>query len=528
MNLRTALSAATSALVLLAGPALAESHSEGDNQAAFAVTGSDGLELSAMPLATFDGAWAMTFLPDGRALVTEKDGDLWLLGTDGKKLGRIDGVPEVTPRGQGGLGDIILHPDFADNDRVYVSYVERDEDDDSLSRAAVMRAKLSLSDDGGRLRSKKVIWTQSHFVTGNGHYGHRLAVGPEGYLWITSGERQKFSPAQNMDMTLGKIIRLEADGSVPEDNPFYEAGGVTAEIWSLGHRNPLGIDFDAEGRLWVHEMGPRHGDELNLIIAGENYGYPLVSDGDHYSGDEIPDHDTNPEYENPAISWVPAISPAGFVIYDGEMFTDWQGNAFIGGLSSQALIRVSFEMQPTDNLGQPPKDYQTEPVGTEEARYEWGKRIREVEQGPDGAIYVLEDKDGGRLVRLTPASQESAEAEADDDMTGKPAAEDATLETDPPADTGDRVEDTEIAMEADEDMVDAVEGRTNPAAEASVSSSPTEVPVVDAEDVDNPSTDDSEVPENVPDTLADAMDEADVLDEVTPDEPGEEGSDGND
>jgi len=506
MKLRAPLMTAVSALAILAFPAGADNEDEGGSMAAFEVTGNDGVELSATPLESFDGAWAMTFLPDGRALVTEQDGDLWLLGEDGKKLGGIEGVPEVTARGQGGLGDIIVHPDFAENGQVYLSYVERDEDDDSLSRAAVARATLMLSDEAGELGDMEVIWTQSHFVTGNGHYGHRLAVGPDGYLWITSGERQKFSPAQNMDMTLGKIIRLNADGSVPEDNPFYSSGGVTAEIWSFGHRNPLGIAFEGDGRLWVHEMGPKGGDELNLIIAGENYGYPLVSDGDHYNGDEIPDHDTNPEYENPALSWSPVISPAGLVIYDDEVFADWQGNALIGGLSSQALIRVSFEMQPTDNLGQPPKDYQTEPVGTEEARYEWGKRIREVEQGPDGAIYVLEDDDGGRLIRLKPAEMEQADASETSggmsDMRAETGAASNMAATAP--DTEPDVDNSEIAMEADEPMVDAIEDD-----EADVDDYEAAI-----DGVATPSDEDSDAREVDSDTMADASDEDTTLDDV--------------
>jgi glucose/arabinose dehydrogenase len=165
----------------------------------------------------------------------------------------------------------------------------------------------------------------------------------EGYLSITSGERQKFDPAQHMTGNLGKIVRLHDDGSVPEDNPFYDDGDVTAQIWSLGHRNPLGIAFDAQGRLWNHEMGPRHGDELNLVVKGANYGYPIVSDGDHYSGEVIPDHETRPEFEAPKIAWIPTIAPAGLIFYSGDMFPEWQGSAFIGGLASTALIRVEFD-----------------------------------------------------------------------------------------------------------------------------------------------------------------------------------------
>ncbi len=359
------------------------------------VTGSAGSEIEVTELETFDGAWAMTMLPDGRMLVTEQSGSLWLVGRNGKKLGKIGNVPSVTERNQGGMGDVILHPDFADNKQIYISYVERDPKDNSLSGAVVDRATLTTSARGGSLVQRERIWTQSPKVTGNGHYGHRMAFSPEnakdggGYLYITSGERQKFTPSQNMDMNLGKVVRINADGTVPEDNPFAEQGGVTQQIWTLGHRNPLGIDFDPQGRLWVHEMGPKHGDELNHIVRSSNYGYPVVSNGDHYSGVEIPDHDTNPVFKKPAAYWVPAISPAGFTIYDGSQFSDWQGDGFIGGLSSQALVRVEFE---EGNRG---------PTAKEAERFEWGKRIREVETGLDGAIYVLEDNDG-RLLRITP------------------------------------------------------------------------------------------------------------------------------
>lgn len=376
----------------------------------FTVDGDDGVSLTAEPLATFDSPWAMAFLPDGRALVTEKGGAIWLVSEEGAKLGEITGGPSVTARGQGGLGDIIIHPDFAENGTVFISYVERDSEDDSLSGAAVERATLSLTGDGGALSGREVIWRQSPKVEGNGHYGHRLAIGPDGFLYISSGERQKFTPAQNMAMNLGKIIRLNQDGIAPEDNPFYGQGEIANQVWTLGHRNPLGIAFDADGNLWEHEMGPKGGDELNLIKRSENYGYPVVSNGDHYSGEEIPDHSADPAFENPAAWWTPVISPAGLVIYDGAMFADWKGDAFIGGLSSQALVRVEFTTQPTDNIGQPPKDGETEPAAKEAAHYEWGKRIREVEQGPGGALFVLEDRQGGRLIRLTPAAAQSADA----------------------------------------------------------------------------------------------------------------------
>ena len=357
----------------------------------FAVTGSDGMELTATPLETFDSPWAMTFLPDARAVVTEKGGDIWLVNADGGKAGKISGGPEVEAQGQGGLGDFILHPDFAETGQVYISYVERDAEDDELSGAVVELATLTLSEDGGMLSERNIIWTQSPKVTGNGHYGHRLVVSPDQHLFIASGERQKFTPAQDMSANLGKVLRLNLDGSLPADNPFADQGGVAAEVWTLGHRNPLGIDFDNSGRLWVQEMGPKHGDELNLIVRGQNYGYPEVSNGDHYDGRVIPDHDTRPEFAAPAVYWVPAISPAGLDIYYGGLFPDWNGNAFIGGLSSKALIRVEIGEE--------------DDSAAEGGRYSWDKRIREVAEGPDGAIYVLEDEEGGRLIRLTPAGE---------------------------------------------------------------------------------------------------------------------------
>lgn len=198
-----------------------------------------------------------------------------------------------------------------------------------------------------------------------------------------------------MASNLGKVIRLNDDGSVPADNPFADQGEVAAQVWSLGHRNPLGIHFDAQGRLWVHEMGPAGGDELNLVERGANYGYPVVSNGDHYDGRDIPDHATRPEFKAPVITWTPVISPAGFVIYSGTRFPDWQGDGFIGGLSSKALVRVEF-----DGTG-----------AREAERYDMGQRIREVEQGPDGDLWVLEDEregSGGHLVRLSPPAASNA------------------------------------------------------------------------------------------------------------------------
>ena len=389
---------ALSAALALASPALAQSQT---------VTGSAGTTVTLTPLESFEDTWSMAALPDGRMVVAEQTGDLWLVGTDGKIAGPITGGPTVEARGQGGFADIILDPDFARNNRVFISWVERDADNDSRSGGVVERATLRLSRDGGRLTNRQRLWEQSPKVRGNGHYALRLAVSPDnaegggGFLFITSGERQKFTPAQNMDMNLGKVVRLNRDGSVPDDNPFAGQGGVTKQIWTLGQRNPLGIDFAADGTLWVHEMGPAHGDELNRIVRSENYGYPEVSNGDHYSGKEIPDHSTNPIYENPAAYWDPAISPAGFAIYKSDVMPEFTGDGFIGGLSSQALIRVVFDREKIDNVGgSPSKTDMRETIAAEAERFEWGKRIRDVEQGADGALYVLEDGEG-RLVRVT-------------------------------------------------------------------------------------------------------------------------------
>ena len=267
-------------------------------------------------LATFDEPWAMALLPDGRLLVTEKRGTLKLFDPATRRSGTVDAVPAVAHGGQGGLGDIAVHPHFTDNGRVYLSYAEAGPGD--TRGAAVARARLVLDDKGGgRLEGLDVIWRQVPKTGGHGHYGHRLLFGPDGKLWISSGERQKFDPAQDMATNLDKIVRLNDDGSVPADNPFAARGGVAAQVWSLGHRNVLGMDFDAQGRLWEVEMGPRGGDELDLVERGANYGWPLVSEGSHYSGRPIPGHATRPEFSAPKIAWTPVISPSSLLIYSG-------------------------------------------------------------------------------------------------------------------------------------------------------------------------------------------------------------------
>jgi glucose/arabinose dehydrogenase len=355
-----------------------------------------GLPFETEAVTEFDEPWAMAFLPDGRMLVTEKKGNVFIVTQAGEKSRPIGGVPDVDYGGQGGLGDVALHPDFADNRLVYLSYAEGGTGD--TRGAAVARGVLEETGEEISLTGVEVIWRQYPKLFGFGHYGHRLLFGDDGYLWISSGDRQKFTPAQDMQASMGKVLRLHDDGSTPDDNPFvdYLGGnpladdvGVYGQVWSLGHRNPLGMAFDLDGRLWEIEMGPAGGDELNLIRRSANYGYPVVSNGDHYDGREIPDHDTRPEFQQPAITWNPVISPGNLTVYGGTLFSGWRGNALVAGLSSQAIVRIELDGE----------------RAREVERYPMGARIRSVEEGPDGALWVLEDErlgSGGRLLRLTP------------------------------------------------------------------------------------------------------------------------------
>jgi aldose sugar dehydrogenase len=337
-------------------------------------------------VASFNAPWAMAFLPDGRALITEKAGKLMLW--DGKGTGAISvtGTPTVADGGQGGLGDVALHPSFKLNKLVYLSWAESG---DGGFGAVVGRARLVEANGTARLERMTIIWRQSPKVSGRGHYGHKIAFGPDLKLYISSGERQKFDPAQDMAANLGKIVRVNDDGSVPSDNPYHAKGGVTAQIWSYGHRNPLGLAFDGEGRLWNSEMGPKGGDELNLVKPSANYGYPKASNGSHYDGKDIPDHKPGDGFEAPKVWWNPAISPGSLMIYSGKAFAAWKGDAFIGALGGEALIRVDLN-------GENAVKADEWPMKT---------RIREVEQGPDGAIWLLEDGEDGRLMKLTPQSR---------------------------------------------------------------------------------------------------------------------------
>ncbi|MGP5500843.1 PQQ-dependent sugar dehydrogenase [Psychrobacter faecalis] len=349
-------------------------------------------------VASFDEPWAMTALPrihnqPLKLLITQKAGELLIVDTATGVKTSVNGVPKVAYGGQGGLGDIILAPDFATSNNIYISYVEAGTGSDSNKFGAkVIKATLTgLDTDAPRLQAITPIWEQTPKLKGQGHYSHRLLFSPDGqYLYISSGERQEKTPAQDMSVNLGKIIRLHPDGSVPADNPFAQNGSdIATQFWTIGHRNVLGMAFDDKGRLWAHEMGPRGGDEFNLIEKGNNYGWPVVSNGRNYSGTDIPDHDTRPDFVAPKISWTPVISPSSMSIYQTGKYNDfpaWQGNALISGLSSKALIVVTLD----DNND-----------AAERYRYDMGERIRSV-LTVDGQVWLLEDGDKGRLLQLLP------------------------------------------------------------------------------------------------------------------------------
>ncbi|MEZ2903745.1 PQQ-dependent sugar dehydrogenase [Acinetobacter terrestris] len=334
-------------------------------------------------IAQFNEPWAIASLKDGRLLITERKGKLQLFDPQTRQKVEVKGIPKVAYGGQGGLGDIALHPQFAQNRQVYISYAAVGQ---GGYGAVVARGELDLSNaKDPQLKNLKTIWQQVPKVQGQGHYGHRLLFGSDGKLWISSGERQKFDPAQDMQSNLGKILRLNDDGTPASGNPFMTQGQIAKQVWSLGHRNPLGIAFDHKAQLWVAEMGPKGGDELNLVVKGENYGYPFVSNGNHYDGKDIPDHNTRPEFKAPEISWTPVISPSSLIFYKSNQFPAWKNKALIGGLSSKAIIVVDTEMK----------------LVKEVQRLDIKQRIRGLLEAEDGAIWVLEDGKNARLLKMT-------------------------------------------------------------------------------------------------------------------------------
>ena len=340
---------------------------------------SSGRPFTLTPVANFTTPWAMTILPGSGvpmtniALITEKDGRLWLVDVASGRKQAVSGVPNVRVAGQGGLGDVVAHPDFAANRRVYLSYAEAGPG--GTAGAALGYGMLELGQGAPRLVNFRIIWRQRPKVTGDGHFAHRIAFARDGSIFLTSGDRQKMQPAQDRTSDLGKIVHLTAEGQ-PIGGRFH----------TLGHRNMLGLAF-AGDRLWVIEMGPRGGDELNLVESGKNYGWPNASNGSHYDGRAIPDHRPGDGYEPPKLWWTPSISPAGLIIYSGDLFPEWKGDAIFGALSGQALVRADLD------------------GGNARKADHWpmGARIREVEQGPRGEVYLLEDgESGGRLLRLEP------------------------------------------------------------------------------------------------------------------------------
>jgi glucose/arabinose dehydrogenase len=331
--------------------------------------------------------WAIAFMPDRRMLVTEKHrGRLRIVTSDGKMSPAVAGVPRVDGRDQGGLLDVEVDPDFAKNQLVYLSYYEPREGGNGL---AVARGRLAEKEPG--LHQLKVIFRMQPTLDSTKHAGGRLVFSKDGMLFVTLGERsilQGRRQARDLQSHLGKIVRIRPDGSIPADNPFVNQAGARPEIWTLGHRNVLGADLDAQGRLWVAEMGPRGGDELNLIERGKDYGWPTIGYGEEYSGSRIHEATQAPGLEQPVYYWDPVISPGALLVYSGELFSEWKGSLLIAGLSSKALIRLSLK---NDRV-----------TGEERLLTELDARIREVAQGPEGAIYVLTDGDDAKLLKLTP------------------------------------------------------------------------------------------------------------------------------
>lgn len=323
--------------------------------------------------------WAIAFLPDNRLLLTERTGRLRIVDTANNISEPVQGIPQVFAKGQGGLQDVAIDPDFAKNNYVYFTFTEQGPD--STATTALGRGILK----NNRLNDFKVLFKMEPYVEGNLHFGSRIAFSLDGKIMLTLAERFKFDPAQDLSNHLGTIVRLNKDGSVPKDNPFINQADARDEIFSYGHRNIESAAIDPNtGKLWIAEMGPMGGDEFTQPIAGKNYGWPIVSWGRNYDGTNIPNPDTRPEFEGSKIVWTPTISPSGMFFYNGEMYPEWKNHAIIGGLTSSGLVIVKVE---NDNA-------------TEVERVPLAARIRDVAQGPDGSVYVITDAEKGMLLKL--------------------------------------------------------------------------------------------------------------------------------
>ncbi|WP_156230483.1 PQQ-dependent sugar dehydrogenase [Corynebacterium occultum] len=323
---------------------------------------------------SFDEGWAMSFLPGTPyLLISERGGALQLRGQESGRVRQVSGTPEVYYEGQGGLHDVIPGPTFEEDGTVYLSWAR-----EHPEGAQGVVGRGTLDTENATLNDLEVIWEQAP-TSGEGHFALRLLV-YDGFLHLTSGDRQKMSPAQELDNNLGATLRLTLDGEPAPGNPW------DSELWTIGHRNPLGIAADGEGNLWVSEMGPRGGDELNLLVEGSNYGWPEASMGVHYDGSAIPDHSEEDGFQAPSEYWAPSISPGSLLIYQGDLFPDWQGTALVGGLSGQNLVHLRIDA----------------PEAAIDAEWDAGARVRALAEAPDGAIWVLEDGAGGRLLELRP------------------------------------------------------------------------------------------------------------------------------
>ena len=333
--------------------------------------------------------WGMAFMPDGRILVTERVGQLRIVSPDGRVSEPVKGVPAVLVQQQGGLLDVVLDPEFSRNRLVYLSYAEPD---GNRAGTAVARAELI----EGELKNFQVIFRQLPKTGGGVHFGSRLAFAPDGNLFITLGDRGDYmDEAQQLGTHIGKIIRIRPDGSVPADNPFVNDTKAKPEIWSYGHRSVQGAAIHPQtGELWTHEHGPKGGDEINIPKPGKNYGWPKASYGSHYNGIPIKDEHAEQGFEEPIHHWTPSIAPSGMVFYTGSKFPAWQGSLFVGTLAGRHLVRLTVDDRKI--------------IG-EEKLLGNTVRFRDVEQGPDGALYLLTDEENGAILKIVPKSQGNTE-----------------------------------------------------------------------------------------------------------------------
>jgi glucose/arabinose dehydrogenase len=332
-----------------------------------------------------DHPWAIAFLPNGRMLVTERPGRMRIVAADGTLSPPLAGVPKVFASGQGGLHDVVLDRGYAQNHTIYFCYAEPV---DRGGRTALSRARLT--DEGTpRLDDVKVIFRQEGPLSSGNHFGCRIVQSVDDSLFMTAGEHfTTRDQAQNVANHLGKIIHIRPDGSVPADNPFLGRAGAKPEIWSYGHRNPQGLAFHpTSGKLWEHEHGPRGGDEVNVIEKGKNYGWPVIGYGIDYNGARIHESTHKPGMEQPVWYWVPSIAPSGMAFYTGSPFAAWRGNLFVGALAGQLLARLELDGEKV----------------VKEERLDLRERVRDVRQGPDGALWLATDSSAGRILRLTPA-----------------------------------------------------------------------------------------------------------------------------